>query len=153
MVGPISFVCVLIEHCSKINQLVQAILMSIDCPFTQRDCGCRAFNQIIEDDFAVIVGGLCSTVCFQQGFVPRGNAERPSLQPVVILDNTVQSVKSFFVMLRIPSAGKDFTDNGKHISKDVALFRRQLLFVVLVLSFGFHFVSCHVVAHTHDSFR
>ena len=34
MVGPISFVCVLIEHCSKINQLVQAILMSIDCPFT-----------------------------------------------------------------------------------------------------------------------
>ena len=98
MVGPISFVCVLIEHCSKINQLVQAILMSIDCPFTQRDCGCRAFNQIIEDDFAVIVGGLCSTVCFQQGFVPGGNAERPSLQPVVILDNTVQSVKSFFVM-------------------------------------------------------
>ena len=79
MVGPISFVCVLIEHCSKINQLVQAILMSIDCPFTQRDCGCRAFNQIIEDDFAVIVGGLCSAVCFQQGFVSRGNAERPGL--------------------------------------------------------------------------
>ena len=96
---------------------------------------------------------LGSPVRFQHVFVLRAYSKSPSLQTVVVFDNSVQRNKSFFCLVLILGIGQDSPENRKDIIEDVSFLSGQFLFVILVLCFCLYFVSGKAVTHTEHRIR